>query len=145
MGKFIIQTSTITVNAVDLSDHAQSVTVEGTADEVDVSSMRATAADNFREWLLGLRDATITVNWFQDFAAGEVDATLWPLWGSNTTFVVITKPTSAAISATNPAYTLTQAVMPNYSPIAGAVGEASQTETTFRCGPGGILDRDITP
>lgn len=142
MAKFIIQTTTVTVGGVDLSDHAQSVVVEGTADEVDVSAM---TGNGFREFLLGLKDAMITVNWFQDFAAAEVDATLFPLWGSNTTFVVETKPTNAAISATNPAYRLTAAVMPNYSPIAGAVGEASQTETVFRNAPGGVLERDVTP
>lgn len=142
MAKFIIQTTTLTVNGVDLSDHAQSVSVEGTADEVDVSAM---GGNGYREWLIGLKDATITVNWFQDFAAAEVDATLFPLWGSNTPFVVETKPTSGAISATNPAYRLTAAVMPNYAPISGAVGEASQTETAFRNAPGGTLERDTTP
>jgi hypothetical protein len=144
MATFIAKTATISVSGVDLTDHASSVVVEGTGDEVDVSTFRASGSE-YRSWLVGLRDATITVTWFQDFAAGEVDATLFPLWGSNTPFVVFTKPTDAAISATNPAYTLTAAIMPNYSPLNASIGEASSTETVFRCAPGGILDRDVTP
>jgi hypothetical protein len=142
MAKTILQTTTVLVNGVDLSDHAQSVNVEGTGTEVDVTSM---GGNGYTETLVGLKDASITVNWFQDFAAGEVHATLNALWASNTPFVVEVKPTNAAISATNPACRLTQAIMPNYSPINGAVGDASQTETVFRNAPGGILEFDVTP
>lgn len=142
MAIFIMQTTTVSVNGVDLSDHARSVTVEGTSDEVDVTAFGGTG---YKATLLGMKDASITVDWLQDFAAAEVDATLFPLWGSNTPFVVETKPTSGAISATNPAYRLTAAVMPNYSPIAGSVGEASSTSTVFRNAPGGTLERDTIP
>ena len=42
----------------------------------------------------GMGEATITLDFFQDFALAKVDATLWPLIG--TTFPVTVKPTSAA-------------------------------------------------
>lgn len=137
VGKFVIATTTLSVNGVDLSTDAQSISIEGTADEVDVSSM----GGSFREFLLGLKDVTCTVNWFQNFNAGRVDATLFPLWGSSTSFVVETKPTSAAVGPTNPIYRMTAAIMPNFAPLSGAVGEASQTETVFRNAPGGVLSR----
>lgn len=142
MAIFIAQAEVITVGGVDLSDHATSITVEGTADEVDVTTFQG---NGYRSFLIGMKDASITVNFLNDFAAGEVDATLFPLWGSNTPFVVKARPTNAAVSSTNPEYVLTQAVMPNYTPLTGSVGERSETEVVFRLAPGGILDRDVTP
>ena len=142
MAIYIQQTTTVVVNGVTLSTRAQAVTIEGTSDEVDVTAFTGLG---HREYLIGLKDVTATVNFFQDFTAASTDATLWPLWASNTPFIVEFKPTNAAISTTNPAYRLTQAIMPTYSPIAGAVGEASQTSVTFRNAPGGILERDTTP
>jgi hypothetical protein len=115
------------VNGVNLSDHCSSVTVETSKDEVDVTSMGAA----FRQLLAGLGDATITLSVFQDFAAGSVHATVWPLYSAGTTFPVTVRPTSAAESATNPTLTMTGIIL-SYSPIAGSVGDASQTDISIR-------------
>lgn len=127
MAKTVLKNAVITVDAVNLSDHISSVTIETTFDEVDVTSFGAT----YKEILQGLGDATITLSVFQDFAAASVDATLWPLSQSGATFVVTVKATNAAVSATNPLYSMT-GVLLNYSPIAGAVGAASTTDVTIR-------------
>jgi hypothetical protein len=88
--------------------------------------------------LQGLKDATINVEAFQDFAAGEVDAVLYPLYESGGTFAVTVKADDAATSSTNPIYTMTSRLF-NYNPIAGAVGDASTTTLTFRnAGTAGI-------
>lgn len=140
MAKFVLKNPVITVNAVDLSDHFSEVTIETSRDEVDVTAFGAAN----KETLAGLGDATITGTVFQDFAAGEIDATLWPLSTSDTPFVVAVKPTNAAISATNPEYQMTSLLF-NYSPIAGSVGAASTTTVTFRNASQTGLVRDITP
>jgi hypothetical protein len=140
MAKFVLKTPVVTINAVDLSDHISEVTIETTRDEVDVTAFGAAN----KETLAGLGDATITMQAFQDFAAGEIDATLWPLSTSDTPFTVAVKPTNAAISATNPEYQMS-ALLFSYSPIAGGVGEASTTEITFRNASQVGLVRDVTP
>ncbi len=140
MAKFVLKNPVITVNAVDLSDHFSEVTIETEREEVDVTAFGAT----HKEMLAGLGDATITGSVFQDFAAGEVDATLWPLSTTDTPFTVAVKPTNAAISATNPEYQMS-ALLYAYSPIAGSVGEASATEVTFRNASSTGLVRDVTP
>lgn len=140
MAKTILKTATVSVNGVDLSDHVSSVTIETSRPEVDVTAMGAVNM----EFLAGIGDASITVDFFQDFAAAEVDATLWPLSSSDTPFEVIVKPTSGAISATNPAYTMSALLM-TYNPIDGSVGEASTTSVTFRNASQTGLVRDITP
>ncbi len=140
MAKYVLLDPVITINGVDLTDHASSATIEGTADEVDLTAFQS----DYREFAQGLKDATITVSFFQDFAAAEVDATLQPLFAAGSTFAVAIKADNAAISATNPEYQMT-ARMFSYSPIAGAVGEASTTDVTFRNASQTGLVRDVTP
>lgn len=72
MAKHVLRDAQVTVNAVDLSDHVSSVTIETSRPEVDVTSMGA----DYMETIPGIPDATITVTFFNDYAAGEVYATL---------------------------------------------------------------------
>lgn len=140
MAKFVLKDAMVVINAVDLSDHVSSVTIESTRPEVPVTSM----GDDFAVFIAGIGDASVTVAFFQDFAAAEVDATLWPLSTTDTPFTVAVRPTSGAISTTNPEFQMT-ALMFGYSPIAGDVGSASTTEVTFRNAAQTGLVRDTTP
>jgi activator of 2-hydroxyglutaryl-CoA dehydratase len=127
MAKTILRNASITVNGVDLSNHCSQVEVDTKFDEVDVTGYGA----NAKEILLGIGDGNISATFFQDFAAGSVDATLFPLAGSNTPFVVGVKGEKAVKSATNPEYKM-EAVLPDYKPLSGSVGAASTTQITFR-------------
>lgn len=140
MAKYVLRNAQVVVNAVDLSDHVSAVNIESTRPEVDVTSMGAQAM----ETILGIPDASITVSFFQDHAAGEVDATLSPLSTTDTPFTVAVRPTTSAISATNPEWQMTS-LMPNYHPINGDVGSASSTEVVFRNASQVGLVRDVTP
>lgn len=126
MAKTILTDAHITVGGVDLSDHASSVEITTEYEDQDVTGFGSA----LREHKLGLGDGSITINFFQDFAASSVDATLYPLAGSNTATAIVVKPTSGAVSATNPSYTM-QGILANYSPLSGSVGEPSATEVTF--------------
>lgn len=126
MAKLILKNCQITVNGVNLSDHASSVEIEATKDDVETTSFDGSG----KEVKAGLQDTTITVTFQQDFAAANVDATLWPLWDNETEFTVVVVPTDAAVSATNPSYTAT-CVLLEYSPLDGDVGELSETEVEF--------------
>ena len=139
MAKFVLKSATVTVNAVDLSDHISKVTIETNHNEVDVTAFGST----YREILQGIGDATITLSFFQDFAAAKVDATLWPLADGGTTFPVTVKPTSAAVSSTNPRYDMTGIIL-SYHPIDGAVGDASATDVTIRNAAQAGLTRNTT-
>jgi hypothetical protein len=80
---------------------------------------------------LRLGDGNMAFTFFQDFAAGSVDATLQPIHAGATSVALEVRATSAARSANNPAYTMT-GVLPNYQPLNGDVGEASTIQATFR-------------
>lgn len=127
MAIFTLTDALVIVNGVTLSDHANSVTVEDTRESVDITAFGATSKAVGK----GLGDAKITVNFFQDFAAGKVHATLQPLIGSSTTVAVEVRATSAARSATNPAALLSGALLMTYNMLDGAVGEASEIEAEF--------------
>ena len=119
--------ASVTVNSVDLSNHVDSVEVAYSYDDVDITAMGATA----KAHALGLRDDKITVTFLQDYAASSVHATRSPLVG-NTGFTVVVKPTSGAVSTTNPKFTAT-CVMMGYTPISGKVGERSENQVEFQC------------
>lgn len=127
MSKLVLTNAQVLVNAVDISNHVQSVTIESTRDEVDVTSM----GDNNKEIVLGLGDVTFTVTVFNDYAVGSIDATMFPLHTTNTPFAVEVRPVNGARSTSNPGYTIT-ALLPQYHPIAGSVGDAVTTDLVFR-------------
>ena len=126
MAIFTLTDALVIVNGVTLSDHGNSVTVNDERDQVDVTAFGATS----KAYQKGLGDASITVTFFQDFAASKVHATLQPLISSSTPVNVEVRATSAARSTTNPA-ALLSALLFNYNMLDGSVGEASTTEATF--------------
>lgn len=126
MGKIVLRDCTIVINGVDLSDHVSSVEVNFVKDEVETTNFSGQG----RERVAGLKDDNFVVNFQQDYATGEVDQTLFPLYNNETEFTVVVKPTAAAVSATNPSYTGT-CILLEYQPLSGSVGDLSETEVTF--------------
>ena len=132
--------ASLVVNSVDLSNHVRSLTITYEAEMLDDTVMGTSGT---RSNFPGLKNWTMEVNFLQDFAAGSVDATLFPLVGA-VPFPIVAKPTSGAISATNPAYS-GNAVLETYPPITGEVGTLAMVTANFRSGGGSALVRDITP
>lgn len=116
----------VSINGVTLSDHARKVTVEDNRDTVDITAFGATS----KAITKGLGDAKITCEFYQDFAAGKIHATLQPLVSSSTPITVEVRPTSAARSATNPAAVMSGLLM-NYNMLDGSVGDASTMTAEF--------------
>lgn len=122
----ILTDAMVIVNGVTLSDHANKVTVNDTRDQVEVTAFGASN----KAYAKGLGDATISVQFFQDFAASKTYATLQPLIASTSTVTVEIRPTSGARSVTNPAFVLT-ALMVNFSAVDGDIGTASMITADF--------------
>ena len=107
--------ATITINSVDLSDHITSASLEIPYDDVETTSF----GDAVRTRIGGLGAAPLIMTFNQDYASSEVDATLNGLVGTSTAFLL--KPTSAAVSATNPSYA-GNCIVTSYTPISAEVG-----------------------
>jgi len=97
----------------------------------EVDSVEATAFGSNHNFIGGLQNNSIEIALMQDFAASQTEATIYPLVGTNTTLVI--KPTSGAVSATNPSYTIT-AFLASHTPVAGGVGELAMTTLSFTGG-----------
>lgn len=113
------------IAGTDLSDYVKSVTLPYGAEMLDETAM----GDDTRKNKGGLKTWSLDVEFKQDFAVGAVDATLFPLVG--TTAAVIVRPTSAAVSATNPNYTGT-GIIESYQPLGGAVGDLAPASVTIQ-------------
>lgn len=98
MSTFALLNEYVEINSVDLSDHVRQATLALEASQLDSTAM----GDDWSEVTGGLKSGTITLEFLDDFAAGEVDDTLWPLFGTVTTFLV--RPDAGAVSSTNPNY-----------------------------------------
>lgn len=129
MAKVVLRNVSLTVNAVDLSNRASSVTINMESDDVDLTSFGSV----MKEHAIGLGDGSIDVDFFQDFAAASVDATLYPIYIAKLPVPVVIKPDAAAVSPTNPSYTM-QGLLMSYTPLDGSVGDASSMSVTFQNG-----------
>ncbi len=129
MAKFVYDDVSVTINSVDLSDHVQSATIQADVTEVDVTAM----GDSWDQSLAGRKKASGSITFYQDFAAGEVDATIWPLIGSTTNIEI--RATSDAVSATNPDYDVTGCVITSYGSInAGTFGDSAMVTVNWSGG-----------
>lgn len=124
MAKFVATDHKITINGTNFSDSLQSVNLTISADEVDTT----TFGGAWKSVTGGLKSGSLQLNFFQDFGAASVDATIWPLL--NTLATVTITPTSTAVSATNPSY---QAVclVSQYQPFQSTVGDIATLSVTW--------------
>jgi hypothetical protein len=117
----------VKVATIDLSDHVQSVTLNRTFDELSVVAM----GDSSAKAVKGLETSSITIDFLNDTAAASVLPTLQAAFGTTVT-VVLLQDKSAAVSATNPLYTMSVLVN-NLTDINGAVGDISMQSVTWNC------------
>jgi hypothetical protein len=124
LAKFFAQDYKVTIGTTVLSSSIASVTLDITSDEVETTAFGST----YRTRIGGLKDASVSFDFHQDFGVGAVDAILFPLMGS--TVAVKVSPTSTAISATNPEYQFT-ALVTQYQPFAGSIGDLATLSVTW--------------
>ena len=124
MARIVLTDVEVTVNSVDLSDHIASVTIDQSFNEVTTTAFGDAGVTR----IAGLEDSSVSLEFHQDFAASSVDATLNALVGTTTSVVV--KPTSSAVSATNPSYTMT-CLVNQWNPISGGAGDLSTVSVTW--------------
>lgn len=114
----------LTLNATNLSTYVQSIELNVDVEDLDTTTMGNTA----KKHQGGLRSGSLTINFVQDFAVGALDATLWPLLGTVVNFEV--RPTSGAVSTSNPKYT-GQVLVSQWNPVSNGVGELATVSVTF--------------
>ena len=124
MAVFLNNGVSVTVNSVDLSDHVTAITINRTFDELEVTAM----GDSGHKFVKGLEASSVTIDFLNDTATGEVLQTLQAAWGTNVTVVI--KQTSAAVSATNPSYTMS-CLINNTTDVNGSVADIGTQSVTW--------------
>jgi len=127
---------TLTINSVDLQDQCTSATINYVYEQLETTAFGDTARKFGGSAVTSLQNNSIDVELYQSYAASETEATIFSLVGVQTTLVL--KPTSAAVSSTNPSYTLTGAYLESHTPINASLGELSTITLTFA---GGVLTK----
>jgi len=136
MAVYLANTGVLTVNAVDLSDYVTSVTINRSADELEVTAL----GDGGHRFVKGLEASSITIDFLNDSDSAKTLQTLNSTWGQNVT--VTFKQQDAVVSAANPIYTMT-CLINNTTPVNGAVGDLSTQSVTWNVS--GTIDVDTTP
>jgi hypothetical protein len=124
MSVYLSNAVSVTVNAVDLSSLVSSATINRSFDELEVTAM----GDSGHKFVKGLEASSVTIDFFNDEATAKTLQTLNSTWGTSVTVVI--KQTSAAVSATNPSYTMS-CLINNITPVNGAVGDISTQSVTW--------------
>jgi hypothetical protein len=124
MPKFVAIDYKVTINGTDFSSSINSVDLSIESAEVETTAFGST----FTTRVGGLKSASITLDFHQDFGSASVDSVLFPLLNSLATVVIV--PTSGTVSATNPSYTAV-CLVNQYQPFASAVGDLATLSVTW--------------
>jgi hypothetical protein len=124
LAKFYAQDYKVTIGTTVISDDIASVTLDITTDEVETTAF----GSSYRTRIGGLKDASVSFDFHQDFGAGAVDSLLFPLMGG--TVAVKIAPTSGTVTATNPEYRF-DALVTQYQPFANSIGDLASLSITW--------------
>lgn len=118
------------IATVDLSDYITSITLTQTFDEVETTTMGATA----HQFSKGLEASTLAVDFLNDWAASKVCATLQAAYGTSVTALIVpVKSASTVVSATNPLYTVS-ILINNLTPVgSGGPQDYASSSLSFTC------------
>jgi IMP cyclohydrolase len=127
MARLVLTNAYVLINGVNLSDHIASITLTTTDDVIETTAFGTTA----RTRIGGLADNSVALEFHQDYAAANVEATIngSPSLVGTVTAVVV-KPNGATTAADNPSYSF-NALVSEWTPLNGAVGELATASVTW--------------
>lgn len=115
-----------TVASIDISSLVSAVTLTQSFEELDVTSMGSSS----RQFVKGLETAQLQLDFFNDWDAASVMATLSAAYGQTIAVSMITVKGNV-VSATNPSYQFSILVN-NLTPVgSGSVGDEAASSLTF--------------
>ena len=120
MARIVLTNVGVTFGTTDISSYVTSVTLGSTYDVVETTAFGNTA----RTRVAGLADNSVTFEFNQDYAAGALEATIYPTLG--TAVSVTVRP----IAGSTPAYSFS-ALVSEWTPLNGAVGELATASVTW--------------
>ena len=127
---------TVFISTVDVTQNTSAASLEIGYDSLEST----TFGDTGHRFVSGLQMVNVTLTMFMNYGTGEIEATLFDQVGDGTTTLVIS-PAGTTESASNPEYTISNAMLASFTPIVTTVAELSQVSVSY---VGGTWARDIT-
>jgi len=124
MAKLVLTNAYIKIGAVDLSDHIKSISLATNYDIVETTQF----GDTSKRRIAGLADNTVTFEFHQDFQAGSVESTIYPLLGTATACII--KPLDSAVNASNPQYSF-NVLIAEWTPLNATAGDLTTATVTW--------------
>jgi hypothetical protein len=128
----------VTVNGVTLTDRARKISWKGTTNKQPAAAMGEVQDYSMPGTLV---IGTISIEYYQDYAATNVYITHKDLWAARSSFVLTAKADSAADSATNPNFTCSVFIAGNPF-LDGARGDVHLTTIEYE--PAAAMTFDVT-
>jgi hypothetical protein len=125
MAVFLNNKVGVKIGTTDLSSLVSSVSLNRTFDELEVTAM----SDSGHRMVKGLEASSLAISFYNDTASSKTLQTLQGVWGTNAT-VVLLQDSTAAVSATNPLYTMT-CLINGLTDINGAVADLSTIDVQW--------------
>lgn len=127
MARFANTDIYVEVDGHDLSSWAFSVDTPSERERLDASGFNSTGAKTF---LAGAKEDSVTVQFRQDFASGGPHDVLSDIYQNQSTVTLEIRPTSGAVSSTNPALQGNVQLL-SYNGLSGDLNSVSEFSVTF--------------
>lgn len=128
MAKFVGKNLRVKIGSTELTTNIASVEVTETVDEIETTAFGQAA----RSRIAGLKDASVTLSFHQDYEASSVNATLASVFGGTSTVVILagTSLTQGTAAATAPLYSI-PVLVSQQVPVNGQVGDLTTFDITL--------------
>jgi hypothetical protein len=120
MARIVLTNVAVTFGTTDISSYVTSVTLGSTYDVVETTAFGNTA----RTRVAGLADNSVALEFNQDYAAGALEAVIYPTLGTAVSITV--RP----VAGSSPAYSFS-ALVSEWTPLNGSVGELATASVTW--------------
>jgi hypothetical protein len=124
VAKFSATDFDITVAGSAVSSSLAALTLDISREQLEITAFGNSA----RRYIAGLQDASVTLSFHQDFAAGSIDSIVADNLGG--TVAITIKPTSGSVTASNPSYSF-NALVTQHVPYSSNVGDLATQDLTW--------------
>lgn len=124
MAIFMNNNVVVILGGTTISDHVSSVALNREVDAVEITAM----SDTDHVFLKGLNANSVSLEFFNDFAAASVNSIIDDAMGTYLNLKLI--PVSGTVSSTNPSYTMSCFIQ-QWQPISGTPQDVATASVTW--------------
>jgi len=125
MTMMVLKAAFVSLAGTDYSVNCNKIELSMEVEEKDVTTF---GSAGWKEVIGGLGSGGLALSFKNDYAASQIDADLWALFGTVTTFEV--RASNAVVGTDNPKYT-GSILIKELKPITGSVGDVAEFDVSW--------------